>query len=85
MIDYTVFNQRLIKKKNAKVIREEFWSQWKKLLEEVPEIGVKRVLVRTGGFEPPHLLALPPQGSVSTIPPRPHKESVGRSQLRFIV
>ena len=31
-------------------------------------------MVRTGGFEPPHLLALPPQGSVSTIPPRPHKK-----------
>ncbi len=28
-------------------------------------------MVRTEGFEPSHLLALPPQDSVSTVPPRP--------------
>ncbi len=33
----------------------------------------KLKMVRTRGFEPPHLLALPPQGSVSTVPPRTHK------------
>ncbi len=31
------------------------------------------ILVRQRGFEPPHLLALPPQDSVSTVPPLPHR------------
>ena len=29
-------------------------------------------MVHTRGFEPPHRLALPPEDSVSTVPPRVH-------------
>lgn len=33
-------------------------------------------MVRTAGFEPAHLVALPPQDSVSTVPPRSQNEII---------
>ena len=40
-------------------------------------------LVRQRGFEPPHPKALPPQGSVSTVPPLTHKIGFMRVHKSF--
>ena len=46
----------------------------------------KKIVVRTRRFELPHPKALPPQGSVSTVPPRAQllkKDYYFEKQLRY--